>query len=76
MKRGWRVVLLLVAAFLSAGAGAAWAGVDFHAAELFPLGGGGGGAATGDFNGDRRPDLAVVNTYSSDVSILLNRSTR
>jgi hypothetical protein len=31
--------------------------------------------AVGDFNGDGFPDLAVANSYSSDVSILLNDAT-
>jgi len=41
--------------------------------ESFPTGGGPGfGVATGDFNAYGRPDLAVANTFSDNVSVLLN----
>jgi hypothetical protein len=38
----------------------------------FPTGPGPYSVSIGDFNGDGKPDLAVANNYSSDVSILLN----
>src|SRR5262249_43381312 len=44
--------------------------------HVFRTGGDAGfGVATGDFNGDGRPDLAVANTFSNDVRVLLNTST-
>lgn len=46
---------------------AGWAGIEFHAAELFPLGGGGGSAAAGDFNGDGFLDAVVVTQGSVAV---------
>jgi hypothetical protein len=33
------------------------------------------GVASADFNGDGRPDLVVANTFSNDMSVLLNTST-
>jgi hypothetical protein len=41
----------------------------------FRVGSGPVALALGDFNGDRRPDLAVVNNASNNVSVLLNTST-
>jgi hypothetical protein len=43
---------------------------------VFQTGGDAGfGVAAADFNGDGRPDLAVANTFSNDVRVLLNTST-
>jgi Calx-beta domain/FG-GAP-like repeat len=39
---------------------------------LFPAGPSVSGTAVGDFNGDRRPDVAAANAGSHDVSVLLN----
>src|SRR5262249_43706988 len=48
----------------------------FGDGHVFRTGGNAGfGVATGDFNGDGRPDLAVANTFSNDVRVLLNTST-
>ena len=44
--------------------------------HVFRTGGDAGfGVAAADFNGDGRPDLAVANTFSNDVRVLLNTST-
>jgi hypothetical protein len=73
--------------FASADAGAFFGGFPAHVflgngdgtfgnRNVFPTGGQAAfGVATGDFNGDGRPDLAVANTFSDDVSVLLNTST-
>ena len=45
---------------------------SFIAATSFPVGLGPRGIAAGDFNADGRPDLAVANTSSDSVSIVLN----
>jgi hypothetical protein len=43
--------------------------------NIFPTNGGAAfGVATGDFNRDGRADLAVANTFSDDVRVLLNTS--
>src|SRR5262249_32306625 len=48
----------------------------FGVGHVFRTDGGAGfGVATGDFNGDGRPDLAVANTFSNDVRVRLNTST-
>ena len=45
---------------------------DFEAAKSYPVGTAPGSIVVGDFNGDGKPDVAVANTGSNDVSILLN----
>src|SRR5882672_8546011 len=40
----------------------------------YPVGTRPGAVATGDFNNDGKPDLAVANTASNDVSILLGNA--
>src|SRR4029077_1641654 len=47
------------------------AGVDFAPATSYPVGTSPAAVAVGDFNGDGKPDIAVANTGSSNVSILL-----
>src|SRR5262245_7048185 len=48
----------------------------FGAGHVCQTGGNAGfGVAAGDFNGDGRPDLAVANTFSNDVHVLLNSTT-
>ena len=44
----------------------------FHAPKAYPTGSFSLAIAAGDFNGDHRQDLAVVNQNSNTVSILLN----
>lgn len=45
--------------------------VDFAPAKSHSVGTNPGGIAVGDFNGDGKPDIAVANTGSNTVSILL-----
>jgi uncharacterized repeat protein (TIGR01451 family) len=47
------------------------AAVDFAAATSYPVGTSPAAVAVGDFNGDGKPDIAVANTGSGNVSILL-----
>ena len=44
----------------------------FGAAQLFTAGSGPASMAVGDFNRDGRPDLAIANAVSNNVSIFLN----
>jgi hypothetical protein len=44
---------------------------NFNSASSITVGTGPYGIAAGDFNGDGKPDLAVANQYSGNVSILL-----
>jgi hypothetical protein len=44
----------------------------FQDAQNFAAGDGSNAVAVGDFNGDGKPDLAVTNFSSSNVSVLLN----
>ena len=59
------------ALFLLLGNPANLAAVDFAAARSYPVGTSPAGFVVGDFNGDGKPDIAVANTGSSNVSILL-----
>ena len=47
------------------------AAAEFAAARSYPVGTSPSGVATGDFNGDGKIDVAVVNSGSNDVSLLL-----
>jgi hypothetical protein len=42
----------------------------------FPANGNPRSVVVGDFNGDRRPDLAVVNSFQGVVTVLLNTTTQ
>ncbi len=44
---------------------------SFQAPRTFPTWSGPTSVAVGDVNGDRRPDLAVANVFTNDVSVLL-----
>ena len=46
----------------------------FGTATYFPVGMAPFSVAMGDFNGDLKPDLAVANGNSDNVSVLLNQS--
>src|SRR6516164_340033 len=45
--------------------------IALSAPRGFDAGSGPQSVAVGDFNGDGKPDLAVVNSYSNNVSVLL-----
>jgi len=64
---------LLAVLFLAPGAvlAQAQAPVSFSAPTSFAAGNSPVSVATGDFNADNDPDLAVANRFSSDVSVLL-----
>ncbi len=66
--------VLIVAFVILAGlAGAADShAVDFGPATAYPVGTNPVGAVAGDFNGDGKPDIAVLNAGSNNVSVLLN----
>jgi uncharacterized repeat protein (TIGR01451 family) len=53
------------------GSPSSFAKSDFAAARSYPVGTSPAGIAVGDFNGDGKADIAVANTGSSNVSILL-----
>src|SRR5882762_6378081 len=54
--------------------GRGWKGeVSFIARRDFPVDGFSGSFAVGDFDGDERPDVAVVKSDLNSVSVLLNR---
>ena len=69
---------LLAALFLAPGAilAQAQAPVSFSAPTSFAAGDSPVSVATGDFNADNDPDLAVANRFSSDVSVLLGGPRR
>ena len=47
------------------------AATEFASSQSYPVGTNPSGIAIGDFNGDGKPDIAVVNSGSNNVSILL-----
>jgi uncharacterized repeat protein (TIGR01451 family) len=57
--------------FATLGKPAYLAAVDFATAKSYPVGTSPAGIAVADFNGDSKLDIAVANTGSSNVSILL-----
>jgi len=76
MKEKNRFALIGIFGFLAAGlllssSVLAMAQVQFSGPTNYPVGTSPLGAAVGDFNGDGKQDLAVVNTGSANVSILL-----
>jgi uncharacterized repeat protein (TIGR01451 family) len=72
MRRNLRVLIVAVSSFLFLlGNPANLAAVEFAAAKSYPVGTGPVAVVVGDFNGDGKPDLAVANQGSSNVSILL-----
>lgn len=72
MPSGLRILGVTMSAFLLlTGIPANLAAVDFAAAKSYPVGASPAAVAVGDFNGDGKPDIAVANTGSSNVSILL-----
>ena len=80
MRHGRWDALALVSLVASGGCGAGPGGNDlgdggescFVAHVDYPVGKYPSSVAIGDFNGDGKPDLAVANSGSGDVSVLLN----
>ncbi len=67
-----RVLIVAISTFLLLlGNLANLAAVEFASAKSYPVGTNPSAIAVGDFNGDGKPDIAVANTGSSSVSILL-----
>lgn len=72
MVRNLRVFIVAISSFLLLmGNPANLAAVEFAAAKTYPVGTNPQGVAVSDFNGDGKPDLAVANQLSGNVSILL-----
>src|ERR1700674_3738612 len=68
MNRNLAVALVLL---ISLGYPAESGAVDFAPAKTYPVGTSPSAVVVGDFNGDGKPDLAVANSGSNNVSILL-----
>jgi uncharacterized repeat protein (TIGR01451 family) len=69
IRRFFTVASVVLAGLISATNSRA---VDFGPATAYPVGANPIGAVVGDFNGDGKPDIAVLNADSNNVSILLN----
>jgi uncharacterized repeat protein (TIGR01451 family) len=67
IKISWIALMLLISLGYPAKSGA----VDFAPPKTYPVGTSPSAVVTGDFNGDGKPDLAVANSGSGNVSILL-----
>ena len=63
--------MVIVTLLVLLGIPAALAAIDFAAPKSYPVGTSPAAIAVGDFNGDGKIDIAVANTGSGDVSILL-----
>jgi len=70
MRSTPRTLVLSLVLFLLANP-AKVAAIDFAAATSYPVGTSPQAIVVGDFNGDGKPDIAVANAASSNVSILL-----
>ena len=73
MTRASGLVLMAVSHLLFAAAAEAQ-GVSFIARTDFGAGSAPWSVAVGDFNGDGKPDLAVANWNSNNVSVLINNT--
>jgi uncharacterized repeat protein (TIGR01451 family) len=72
MRRNLRVLIVTVSSFLLLpGTPTNLAAVEFAAAKSYAVGTSPSAIVIGDFNGDGKPDLAVANSGSNNVSILL-----
>jgi len=69
IRRFFTVTSVVLAGLISAMNSRA---VDFGPATAYPVGTNPIGSVVGDFNGDGKPDIAVLNAGSNNVSILLN----
>src|SRR5215472_5126182 len=67
-----RRILVFAAIVVSLGLPANSEATDFAAPVSYPVGTRPSIIITGDFNGDGKPDLAVANAGSNDISVLLN----
>ena len=47
---------------------------DLFAPEYYPVSRGAGALKAADFDGDGRPDLAVMCSYSNNFTVILNRA--
>ena len=74
MRRLSRYPAIALMLFISLGFPANSDAVDFAPAATYPVGTSPSAIITGDFNGDGKPDLAVANSGSNNVSILFNNS--
>ncbi len=73
MVRNLRVFIVAISIFLLLlGKPANLAAIEFAAAKSYPVGTNPQAIAVGDFNGDGKPDLAVANFGSNNVSVLIN----
>ena len=73
-KRSVLVLTGLTVSHLLLAAAAEAQGVSFIARRDFGAGSYPVSVAVGDFNGDGKPDLAVANYYSNNVSVLINNT--
>jgi hypothetical protein len=67
-----RILVVAAATLLSLRYPANSNATDFSPGTSYPVGTGPAAIVAGDFDGDGKPDLAVANGGSNDVSILLN----
>jgi len=74
MTRASGLVFMTSVSHLLFGAAAEAQGVSFIARRDFGAGRAPYSVAVGDFNGDGKPDLAVANWVSNNVSILINNT--
>jgi hypothetical protein len=66
-----RNLAIAFALLISLGYPAKSGAVDFGTATTYPVGTSPSAVVVGDFNGDAKPDIAVANSGSNNVSILL-----
>ena len=73
LSTGKVFVALLLMVPVSLGHPVSTLGAEFASPKSYPVGTAPVAVAIGDFNGDGKPDLAVANSGSDNVSILLNK---
>jgi uncharacterized repeat protein (TIGR01451 family) len=71
MRANLRPICFAISTFFTLHSPVKVAAVDFAAPKSYPVGTSPAAIAVGDFNGDGKVDIAVANTGSGDVSILL-----
>jgi uncharacterized repeat protein (TIGR01451 family) len=72
MSRINKTATTALLAMLSLGYSLSGVAVEFATGVSYPVGTAPAAVAMADFNGDGKPDVAVVNSGSGDVSVLLN----